>query len=69
MSRWASLLAVQEHDTRADQLNHRLQTLPIRSELVQLEDNVLAVEGRLADAQRRSANGRTKPRSSSTRAP
>src|SRR5918994_2053830 len=53
MSRWASLLAVQEHDTRADQLNHRIQTLPMRSELSQLEDNVLAVDRRIADAQRR----------------
>ena len=53
MSRWASLLAVQEHDTRADQLNHRMQTLPLRAHLAQLEDNVLAVDGQLADAQRR----------------
>src|SRR5918996_1241928 len=37
MSRWTSLLAVQEHDTRADQLNHRIQTLPIRGELSKLE--------------------------------
>src|SRR4030095_8327058 len=53
MSRWAFLLAVQEHDTRADQLNHRVQTLPIRADLAELDDNVLAVDGRLADAQRR----------------
>jgi predicted nucleic acid-binding Zn-ribbon protein len=53
MSRWACLLAVQEHDTRADQLNHRMQTLPVRADLAQLEDNVLAVDGQLADAQRR----------------
>jgi len=53
MSRWASLLAVQEHDTRTDQLNHRMQTLPIRADLAQLEDDVLAVDGQLADSQRR----------------
>jgi predicted nucleic acid-binding Zn-ribbon protein len=53
MSRWTSLLAVQEHDTRADQLNHRIQTLPIRSELAKLEDDMAAVDGQLADAQRR----------------
>ncbi len=53
MSRWASLLAVQEHDTRADQLKHRVQTLPVRADLAQLEENVLAVDGQLADAQRR----------------
>jgi uncharacterized protein len=53
MSRWASLLAVQEHDTRADQLNHRIQTLPVRAALAQLEDDVLAVDGQLADVHRR----------------
>jgi uncharacterized protein len=53
MSRWAALLAVQEHDTRADQLNHRMQTLQVRADLAQVEDNVLAVDGRLADTQRR----------------
>lgn len=53
MSRWASLLAVQEHDTRADQLNHRIQTLPFRADLARLEDDVMAVDRQLADAQRR----------------
>jgi predicted nucleic acid-binding Zn-ribbon protein len=53
MSRWAALLAVQEHDTRADQLNHRMQTLQVRADLAQVEDNVLAVDGQLADTQRR----------------
>jgi uncharacterized protein len=53
MSRWATLLAVQEHDTRTDQLNHRIETLPVRSDLAQLEDDIQAVEEQLADAQRR----------------
>jgi uncharacterized protein len=53
MSRWAALLAVQEHDTRTDQLNHRIETLPLRSDLAQLEDDVRAVDDLLADAQRR----------------
>jgi predicted nucleic acid-binding Zn-ribbon protein len=53
MSRWAALLTVQEHDTRADQLNHRMQTLQVRADLAQVEDNVLAVDGQLADTQRR----------------
>jgi uncharacterized protein len=53
MSRWAALLAVQEHDTRTDQLNHRIETLPVRSELAQLEHDVRSVDDRLADAQRR----------------
>lgn len=38
MSRWDALLAVQEHDTTADQLAHRRRTLPARAEL----DGVMA---------------------------
>ena len=53
MSRWAALLAVQEHDTRTDQLNHRIETLPVRTDLAQLEEDVRAVDDQLADAQRR----------------
>jgi predicted nucleic acid-binding Zn-ribbon protein len=53
MSRWAALLSVQEHDTRTDQLNHRIETLPLRSDLAQLEVDVRAVDERFADAQRR----------------
>jgi predicted nucleic acid-binding Zn-ribbon protein len=53
MSRWAVLLAVQEHDTRTDQLNHRIETLPVRSDLAQLEGDVRVVDDQLADAQRR----------------
>jgi predicted nucleic acid-binding Zn-ribbon protein len=53
MSRWAALLAVQEHDTRTDQLNHRIETLPLRSDLAQVEADVRAVDDRFADAQRR----------------
>lgn len=33
MSRWDDLLAVQEHDTTIDQLEHRRRSLPARSEL------------------------------------
>lgn len=33
MSRWDPLLAVQEHDTTADQLEHRRRTLPARASL------------------------------------
>src|ERR671919_1673708 len=53
MSRWASLLAVQEHDTRADQLNHRIQTLPFRADLARLEEDGMPVDRQRADAQRR----------------
>jgi len=53
MSRWAALLAVQEHDTRTDQLNHRIETLPLRAELAQLEVDVRAVDDQLGITQRR----------------
>jgi uncharacterized protein len=53
MSRWAALLAVPEHDTRTDQLNHRIETLPLRSDLARVEDDVRAVDDQLTDAQRR----------------
>src|ERR671911_355567 len=53
MSRWESLLVVQEHDTRADQLAHRIETLPARAELAKLEDAGAALDRRIAAAQRR----------------
>jgi predicted nucleic acid-binding Zn-ribbon protein len=53
MSRWDALLSVQEHDTTADQLEHRLAHLPSRDELGQvmadlarLETTTAEVEGR-----------------------
>jgi uncharacterized protein len=53
MSRWDSLLVVQEHDTRADQLAHRIDTLPARAELAKLEDAGAALDRQLTDVQRR----------------
>jgi uncharacterized protein len=53
MSRWDSLLVVQEHDTRADQLAHRIDTLPARAELAKLEDAGVALDRQLTDVQRR----------------
>jgi uncharacterized protein len=54
MSRWESLLTVQQHDTHADQLAHRIATLPARDALAQLVAQAEAVDGRLAttDARR-----------------
>lgn len=43
------LLAVQEHDTRVDQLRHRRSTLPERSELAQLEARRVSLDARSAD--------------------
>src|SRR5829696_2685944 len=53
MSRWEPLLVVQEHDTRADQLAHRIETLPARAELAKLEDAGAALDRQLTDVQRR----------------
>jgi predicted nucleic acid-binding Zn-ribbon protein len=49
MSRWDSLLAVQEHDTHADQLVHRSQTLPVRTTLADLETKVAEVDRAIAE--------------------
>lgn len=48
MSRWESLLLVQGHDTRADQLAHRLETLPERAKLAESGAQVAELDGRLA---------------------
>ena len=38
------LLAVQDHDTAIDQLRHRVATLPARTELAEVEDQLAALE-------------------------
>ena len=48
MSRWDALLAVQEHDTTADQLAHRRATMPARAELDQTMAAIAAIEERAA---------------------
>jgi predicted nucleic acid-binding Zn-ribbon protein len=53
MSRWESLLVVQGHDTRADQLAHRLSTLPERAKLAEVGAQVAELEGRLAAVEER----------------
>jgi predicted nucleic acid-binding Zn-ribbon protein len=53
MSRWESLLAVQAHDTRVDQLARRLDTLPVRAQLTGLADQVADVDRRLASVDER----------------
>jgi predicted nucleic acid-binding Zn-ribbon protein len=55
MSRWASLLAVQGHDTHADQLAHRLEALPVRTELTEAADRIAEVDRRLATVDGRRA--------------
>jgi uncharacterized protein len=53
MSRWESLLAVQQHDTHADQLVHRAHSLPLRAELARHEESVAALDRRLAEVENR----------------
>jgi predicted nucleic acid-binding Zn-ribbon protein len=43
MSRWDSLLAVQEHDTTVDQIAHRRKALPARAELDQAMARLAAI--------------------------
>jgi predicted nucleic acid-binding Zn-ribbon protein len=53
MTRWDSLLAVQEHDTTADQLVHRRRTLPARAELDQAMTQISAIEAQMAEVEAR----------------
>lgn len=63
MSRWEPLLAVQEHDTHADQLNHRAATLPARATLAELAEQAEAVDRQLhAVEKRRSELSRSQQR-------
>lgn len=49
MSRWEPLLVVQQHDTHADQLTHRAETLPQREQIVRHERVVVDHDRRLAE--------------------
>ncbi len=49
MTVFHDLLRVQEHDTAADQLRHRRQTLPERAELRAVEDELARLEAAAAD--------------------
>jgi predicted nucleic acid-binding Zn-ribbon protein len=63
MSRWATLLAVQGHDTRADQLAHRLEALPVRTQLAEVAERTADVDRRLASVdERRGDLGRSQQR-------
>ena len=53
MTRWDTLLAVQEHDTHADQLVHRSQHLPVRATLADLEGKVAEVDRAIDEVDRR----------------
>lgn len=51
MTKWDDLLAVQEHDTAADQLAHRKRTLPERAELDQLMAALAALEAEVTQVE------------------
>lgn len=51
-----SLLEVQDHDTRLDQLRHRRDTLPERAELAEVEALGRDLGARVADARQRLAD-------------
>lgn len=51
MSRWDALLAVQDHDTHADQLDHKRRTLPERTALVETMAELAAVEQRVGEVE------------------
>jgi predicted nucleic acid-binding Zn-ribbon protein len=53
MSRWDTLLTVQELDTHADQLVHRSQHLPARAALVEIEGRLAKVDGDIAEVDSR----------------
>jgi uncharacterized protein len=53
MSRWEPLLTVQELDTHLDQLAHRLDTLPVRAALAELDSEGARLDGLLAEVDER----------------
>jgi predicted nucleic acid-binding Zn-ribbon protein len=63
MTRWDDLLVVQEHDTTADQLEHRKLALPARAELEQVMADLAAVEARAGEVEaQRHELGRSQQR-------
>jgi predicted nucleic acid-binding Zn-ribbon protein len=53
MTRWDALLAVQEHDTTADQIEHRKRSLPARKDLDAVMVQVGTVDERAAEVEER----------------
>lgn len=51
MSRWDTLLAVQEHDTHLDQLAHRHRTLPQRADLDGVMAQIAKLESRVTEVE------------------
>jgi hypothetical protein len=63
MTRWDSLLVVQDHDLHIDQLTHRSETLPARASLAGLEAQSAELNAKIADVDGRLAElGRSQQR-------
>lgn len=63
MTRWDTLLVVQDHDTHVDQLVHRSETLPVRATLAGVQAQVAAVDSQIAEVDGRLAElGRSQQR-------
>ena len=69
MTRWDSLLAVQEHDTTADQIVHRKRSLPGRAELDQVMDRLGVLELRSSTSRIASTSSCGRSSASRTRSP
>ena len=63
MTRWDTLLVVQDHDTHVDQLVHRSETLPVRATLANIQAQVAAIDSQIAEVDVRLADlGRSQQR-------
>ena len=63
MTRWDTLLVVQDHDTHVDQLVHRSETLPVRATLANIQAQVSAIDSQIAEVDVRLADlGRSQQR-------
>ena len=63
MTRWDTLLVVQDHDTHIDQLVHRSEALPARAALTDLQAQLAAVDTKIAEVDSRLTDlGRSQQR-------
>ena len=53
MSALEDLLVVQEHDSAADRLRHKLDTLPEKARLAEVDQTLAGIDASMADVGRR----------------